>query len=118
VGTWDGMRDAERLPKKSRETGEPCALKGASTVRGGADRKGLAEILLEEGISFKQVEVTNSTSLAAYSTNTGTFKCLSQLEALRAMVKQTCGVGSVLSILDNRSITLTRGTIRVCGHGL
>ncbi len=56
VRTWDGMRDAQRLPRKLRETGEPCALKGASTVRGGADRKGLAEIPLEEGISFKQVK--------------------------------------------------------------
>ena len=36
--------------------GEPDALKGASPVRRGAVGKGLAEKLLEEGISFKQVE--------------------------------------------------------------
>ena len=40
VGTWEGMRDAERQPRKLREIGEPCALKGASTVRGGEVRKG------------------------------------------------------------------------------
>ncbi len=53
VRTWDGTPDAKSLPRKSRETGEPDALKGASPVRGGADRKGLAEKPLEEGISFK-----------------------------------------------------------------
>jgi hypothetical protein len=35
---------------------------------------------------------------------------LSQSDALRGLVKQFCGVGTVLSILDNRSISLTRGT--------
>ena len=42
VGTQDGTRDAERPPEKGQETGEPCALKGASTVRRGADGKGLS----------------------------------------------------------------------------
>jgi len=47
------------------ETREPCALKGASTVRGGAVRKGLAEIPSERFLTGQRI---NSTSLAAYST--------------------------------------------------
>src|SRR2546421_12055678 len=49
------------------DTREPCALKGACTVRRGAVGKGLAEIPLE-GIPVKQIKAGNSTSLAAYST--------------------------------------------------
>src|SRR5260370_39592597 len=37
-----GMRDAKSRPPESQATGEPCAVKVASTVRGGADGKGLA----------------------------------------------------------------------------
>ncbi len=33
------MRNADRLLKKRREIGEPCALKGASTVRGSGRQK-------------------------------------------------------------------------------
>jgi len=39
--TQDGTRDAYRLPGKRQEIREPCAMKVASTVRGGADGKGL-----------------------------------------------------------------------------
>jgi hypothetical protein len=58
------MREAE--PKKLREAGEPCALKGACTVRRGEVRKGLSEIPLES--DFWQVEDTNGTSLVPYPT--------------------------------------------------
>jgi hypothetical protein len=44
---WEGVRDAKSQPKELWETGEPCALKGASTVREGEVGKGLAEIPLD-----------------------------------------------------------------------
>ena len=68
VRTWEGTCDAHRLPRKSRETGEPCALKGASTVREGAGRleKDWPRYHLERS---RKVKAQNSTSLAAYFTN-------------------------------------------------
>jgi hypothetical protein len=36
-----GRRDVERRPPENPATGEPCASKVASTVRGKADGKGL-----------------------------------------------------------------------------
>ena len=47
-------------------TGEPCAVKVASTVRGGAVGNGLTWILSEEASDKSKAE--NSTALAAYST--------------------------------------------------
>jgi hypothetical protein len=53
--------------KRHCNTGEPCALKGASTVRRGAVGNGLAlETTRKE---FWHVRETNSTALAAYSTH-------------------------------------------------
>src|SRR5205814_129373 len=54
IRTWEGVRDAGSQPRKLWEAGEPCALKGASTVRGGEVGKGLAEIPLDESSRSKQ----------------------------------------------------------------
>jgi len=60
--------------KRHCKTGEPCAVKAASTVRGGAVGNGLAWILSE--MYSDKSKAPNSTALAAYSTcfSTGRFQ--------------------------------------------
>jgi len=67
VWTQDGTRDAEHLPEKMQEIGEPDALKGSRPVRGGAEGKGLASDTVYA--ANRQVYGTNGSSPAAYSTN-------------------------------------------------
>jgi len=64
VRTQDGTRDAESLPEKVQEIGEPDALKGASPVREGADGKGLSGDTT--CTANRQVYGNNGTSPAAY----------------------------------------------------
>src|SRR6266566_4764709 len=68
----DGNRSCLRKSKPYKErprcdTREPCALKGASTVRRGEVRKGLSEIPPEGNLW--QVRDENGTSLAPYPTS-------------------------------------------------
>src|SRR5260370_19049742 len=64
--TQDGTRDAECLPEKMQEIGEPDALKGACPVRGGADGKGLAAD--NSPTANRQLYGNHSTAPAAYAT--------------------------------------------------
>jgi hypothetical protein len=91
-GTWDGTRDAESLPRKFWEIGEPDALKGARPVRGGAEGKGLAGDTTYT--VHRQVYGVHGTSPAAYSTLfvrialTGHYSIFDQLSATRQFPAQ------------------------------
>src|SRR5512135_1688722 len=64
---WDGTRDAERLPRKSWDIGEPCALKGASTVRRREVGKGLPRSHQEaQGSSWQVGEYEHLAGLLSY----------------------------------------------------
>ena len=95
VRSWDGTRNASGLPGKIREIGEPCAPKGACTVRKGGGEKraapgnhlrGYLSGWSRTGLSrYSYGSKCNGTSLAAYFTE----KC-SHSSAKRPEVGNLC----------------------------